>query len=106
MAPKSLSPRWEGESCLFECEDAELQDETLQVRSPPLPYFRPALAQFSPVQLRVMDYDTYSANDAIGRVYIGLGPLIAAASATGLNSASLAGWLPILDTIYGPLPKS
>ena len=37
-------------------EDAELQDE--------------------PLQIRLMDYDTYSANDAIGKVYLNLKPLL------------------------------
>lgn len=37
-------------------EDAELQDE--------------------PLQIRIMDYDTYSANDAIGKVYLNLNPLL------------------------------
>lgn len=37
-------------------EDAELQDE--------------------PLQIRLMDYDTYSANDAIGKVYLNLNPLL------------------------------
>lgn len=29
-----------------------------------------------PLTIRVMDYDTYSANDAIGKVYIDLNPLL------------------------------
>ena len=37
-------------------EDADLQDE--------------------PLQIRLMDYDTYSANDAIGKVYLNLNPLL------------------------------
>lgn len=37
-------------------EDSELQDE--------------------PLQIRLMDYDTYSANDAIGKVYLNLNPLL------------------------------
>ena len=40
----------------FEVDDLELQDE--------------------PLQIRIMDYDTYSANDAIGKVYIDLNPLL------------------------------
>ena len=35
-----------------------------------------ALEQDEPLQIRVMDYDTYSANDAIGKVYIDLNPLL------------------------------
>ena len=37
--------------CRFEADDLELQDE--------------------PLQIRIMDYDTYSANDAIGKVLVG-----------------------------------
>lgn len=37
-------------------DDAELQDE--------------------PLQIRVMDHDTYSANDAIGKLYLDLNPLL------------------------------
>ncbi|XP_077558537.1 C2 domain-containing protein 5 isoform X3 [Haemaphysalis longicornis] len=43
-----------------------------------------------------MDYDTYSANDAIGKVYIDLNPLL------GKDVGStLSGWLPIYDTMHG-----
>lgn len=45
-----------------------------------------------------MDYDTYSANDAIGKVYIDLNPLL------GKDVGStLSGWLPIYDTMHGEL---
>lgn len=37
-------------------DDSELQDE--------------------PLQVRLMDYDTYSANDMIGKVYFNLNPLL------------------------------
>lgn len=53
---KSLNPQWNSEWYKFEVEDAELQDE--------------------PLQIRLMDHDTYSANDAIGKVYINLNPLL------------------------------
>lgn len=33
--------------------------------------------QDEPLQLRLMDHDTYSANDAIGKVVISLAPLLA-----------------------------
>lgn len=42
-------------------DDAELQDE--------------------PLQIRLMDHDTYSANDAIGKVYLDLNPLLLPPSA-------------------------
>jgi len=32
--------------------------------------------QDEPLQIRLMDYDTYSANDAIGKVYLDLNPLL------------------------------
>jgi hypothetical protein len=68
-------------------DDAELQDE--------------------PLQIRLMDYDTYSANDAIGKVYINLNPLllphkelIAHTSHTGKGSV-MSGWIPVYDTMHG-----
>lgn len=53
---KSLNPQWNSEWYKFEVEDADLQDE--------------------PLQIRLMDHDTYSANDAIGKVYVNLNPLL------------------------------
>ncbi|KHJ42880.1 C2 domain protein [Trichuris suis] len=73
--PKSLNPKWNSDWFLFEADDATLQDECLQ--------------------LRVMDYDTYSANDAVGRVYIGLSPLLSG------RGSQIAGWFPIYDTMHG-----
>lgn len=32
--------------------------------------------QDEPLQLRLMDHDTYSSNDAIGKVYLDLNPLL------------------------------
>jgi Ca2+-dependent lipid-binding protein len=37
--------------------------------------------QDEPLQIRIMDHDTYSANDAIGKVYLDLNPLLIASSA-------------------------
>ena len=59
----------------FQVDDEALQDERLQ--------------------LRVMDYDTYSANDAIGKVYIDLNYLLREAN------CAMQGWLPIYDTLHG-----
>lgn len=53
---KSLNPVWNSEWFRFEMDDLELQDE--------------------PLQLRLMDHDTYSSNDAIGKVYLDLNPLL------------------------------
>ncbi|XP_037506507.1 C2 domain-containing protein 5 [Rhipicephalus sanguineus] len=76
ICKKSLNPQWNSDWFRFEVDDEELQDE--------------------PLQIRIMDYDTYSANDAIGKVYIDLNPLL------GKDVGStLSGWLPIYDTMHG-----
>uniref|UniRef100_A0A1E1XGT1 Putative ca2+-dependent phospholipid-binding protein n=1 Tax=Amblyomma aureolatum TaxID=187763 RepID=A0A1E1XGT1_9ACAR len=76
ICKKSLNPQWSSDWFRFEVDDEELQDE--------------------PLQIRIMDYDTYSANDAIGKVYIDLNPLL------GKDVGStLSGWLPIYDTMHG-----
>ncbi|KAG8194303.1 hypothetical protein JTE90_004531 [Oedothorax gibbosus] len=72
----SLNPEWNSEWFRFEVDDEELQDE--------------------PLQIRVMDYDTYSANDAIGKIYIDLNPLLCKES-----GSLLSGWFPIYDTMHG-----
>ncbi|CAL8080395.1 unnamed protein product [Calicophoron daubneyi] len=43
-----------------------------------------------------MDHDTYSAHDAIGRVYFDLNPLLSRGQTRCLN-----GWFPIYDTMHG-----
>ena len=68
-----------------------------------------------------MDYDVYSANDAIGKVYLDLNPLLLTSGsvdtclrsdtsetsllANTLNTAgggsSFAGWVPVFDTMHG-----
>lgn len=73
---RSLNPYWNSEWFRFEIDDEELQDE--------------------PLQIRIMDYDTYSANDAIGKVYIDLNPLLQKDS-----RHVLSGWFPIYDTMHG-----
>ncbi|XP_075146094.1 C2 domain-containing protein 5 isoform X1 [Haematobia irritans] len=72
---KSLNPIWNSDWFRFELDDAELQDEILQIR--------------------LMDYDTYSANDAIGKVNIGLNPLCLE------TSGQISGWIPVFDTMHG-----
>ncbi|XP_048466105.1 C2 domain-containing protein 5 isoform X3 [Rhincodon typus] len=52
--------------------------------------------QDEPLQITVLDHDTYSANDAIGKVYIDIDPLLSNEAA-----AILSGWFPIYDTIHG-----
>uniref|UniRef100_A0A8C9EXI0 C2 calcium dependent domain containing 5 n=1 Tax=Pavo cristatus TaxID=9049 RepID=A0A8C9EXI0_PAVCR len=62
-------------SFFFLVDDEELQDE--------------------PLQITVLDHDTYSANDAIGKVYIDIDPLLYSEAATVIS-----GWFPIYDTIH------
>lgn len=92
---KSLHPQWNTEWYRFEVDDSELQDE--------------------PLQIRLMDHDTYSANDAIGKVYLNLNPLLLPAAShltnwTGdsrtrdnvsSNTTMMSGWLPVYDTMHG-----
>ncbi|XP_011869811.1 PREDICTED: C2 domain-containing protein 5 [Vollenhovia emeryi] len=94
---KSLNPQWNSEWYRFEVDDAELQDE--------------------PLQIRLMDHDTYSANDAIGKVYVNLNPLLLpgmlppvkniwtleATMNTGAGSQGsvMTGWIPVFDTMHG-----
>ncbi|KAG7189108.1 hypothetical protein KM043_008683 [Ampulex compressa] len=95
---KSLNPQWNSEWYRFEVDDAELQDE--------------------PLQIRLMDHDTYSANDAIGKVYVNLNPLLlpgvsppakniwaleaALSSSSGSQTGSvMSGWIPVYDTMHG-----
>ncbi|TMW51981.1 hypothetical protein DOY81_002971 [Sarcophaga bullata] len=80
---KSLNPQWNTDWFRFEVDDAELQDE--------------------PLQIRLMDHDTYSANDAIGKVNISLNPLCLETSgqATHGKGTVLSGWIPVFDTMHG-----
>ncbi|CAH0596171.1 unnamed protein product [Chrysodeixis includens] len=85
---KSLNPHWNStEWYRFEVDESELQDE--------------------PLQLRLMDHDTYSANDAIGKVVISLAPLLAReannakSTATPHGGAVMSGWIPVFDTMHG-----
>ncbi|KRG01645.1 uncharacterized protein Dmoj_GI22687, isoform B [Drosophila mojavensis] len=80
---KSLNPTWNTDWFRFEVDDAELQDE--------------------PLQIRLMDYDTYSANDAIGKVNISLNPLCLESSSQSSHGKGivLSGWIPVFDTMHG-----
>ncbi|KAF0298170.1 C2 domain-containing protein 5 [Amphibalanus amphitrite] len=88
---RSLNPQWNSDWFRFEVQDdAELQDE--------------------PLQIRVMDHDTYSAHDAIGKVYLSLSPLLApelisradtAPSGSAGGPSVISGWIPIYDTLHG-----
>ncbi|XP_046752356.1 uncharacterized protein LOC124415097 isoform X2 [Diprion similis] len=100
---KSLNPQWNSEWYRFEVDEAELQDE--------------------PLQIRLMDHDTYSANDAIGKVYLDLNPLLLPGTPlpvknmwtleASMSSSSstqgdpiptgsvMNGWIPVYDTMHG-----
>lgn len=75
-------------------DDSELQDE--------------------PLQIRLMDHDTYSANDAIGKVYLDLNPLLLPAASSlirygwtgdanheNASNSVMSGWIPVYDTMHG-----
>lgn len=74
---KTLNPTFNSAWFRFEIDDEQIQDE--------------------PLTIRVMDYDVYSANDAIGKVSLSLGPLLLQKDA----SRGMSGWIPIYDTIQG-----
>lgn len=74
---KTLNPTFNSPWFRFEIDDLEIQDE--------------------PLTIRVMDYDTYSANDAIGKVSLSLSPLLLQKDI----SRGMFGWIPIYDTMNG-----
>ncbi|XP_060880194.1 C2 domain-containing protein 5 isoform X3 [Metopolophium dirhodum] len=97
---KSLNPQWNSEWYKFELDDIELQDE--------------------PLQIRIMDHDTYSANDAIGKVYFNLNPLLLpqptvvqlsgqqiladtliSNQSQTTGGSVVSGWFPVFDTMHG-----
>ncbi|KAH1023118.1 hypothetical protein HUJ04_012388 [Dendroctonus ponderosae] len=83
---RTLHPQWNTDWYRFEVDDSELQDE--------------------PLQIRLMDHDTYSANDAIGKVYLNLNPLllpVAGQLEIGDNNPhhEISGWIPVYDTMHG-----
>ncbi|CAH8839206.1 unnamed protein product [Trichobilharzia szidati] len=73
---RSLNPSWNTDWFCFKLDDQSLQEEALL--------------------LKVMDHDTYSAHDTIGRVYFDLNPLLSRGQTRCLN-----GWFPIYDTMHG-----
>lgn len=50
-----------------------------------------------------MDHDTYSANDAIGKVNISLNPLLLPSldGSMATKGSVMSGWLPVFDTMHG-----
>jgi hypothetical protein len=75
VCKKSLDPEWNNRF-VFEVEEDEIQEE--------------------PLQIRVLDHDTYSSHNSIGKVYIDLKPLL-----NRDGPSSISGWFPIYDTMHG-----
>nr|CDS33970.1 C2 calcium dependent membrane targeting [Hymenolepis microstoma] len=73
---RTLNPDWNSDWFCFELSEESLQEEFLQVR--------------------VLDHDTYSAHDTIGRVYFDLRPLLQTE-----QKRNLSGWFPLFDTMHG-----
>ncbi|KAF9203563.1 hypothetical protein BGZ49_006276 [Haplosporangium sp. Z 27] len=73
---KTLNPVWNEDFRFEVTDDADLQNE--------------------PLELKVLDYDAITANDSVGSVFIDLNPLLP------VNSPwQISGWFPIYDTIRG-----
>ncbi|CAD6185165.1 unnamed protein product [Caenorhabditis auriculariae] len=77
----SLNPVWDSEFFVFETDEKDITEEWLQ--------------------FRVMDHDTYSANDAIGRVSLDCNVLIERMRMTKVDLIDEHIALKIYDTIYG-----
>lgn len=87
---KTLNPVWNEDFRFEVSDDAELQNE--------------------PLEVKVLDYDAISANDSVGTVYIDLNLLLVnSTSSLGLDDnddgedlrRSISGWFPLYDTIRG-----
>ncbi|KXS11898.1 C2-domain-containing protein, partial [Gonapodya prolifera JEL478] len=75
IARKTLSPIWNED---FRCE---VNDDSL--------------VKNEPLEIRVLDFDAFSANDPIGSVTVDLNPL-------GWDSSiQISGWFPLFDTLRG-----
>uniref|UniRef100_A0A1I8EGT2 C2 domain-containing protein n=1 Tax=Wuchereria bancrofti TaxID=6293 RepID=A0A1I8EGT2_WUCBA len=83
VCSRTLSPVWDSNVFVFETDEQQLFD--------------------NPIQFRVMDHDTYSANDAIGRVFYDVNLLVSKirCSKAANNSMDFTNWLPIYDSVYG-----
>lgn len=79
---KTLNPVWDEEFRFDVADDSELQNE--------------------PIEFKVMDKDVYTADDAIGKVYMDLGPLLMrAADEEEQGDLCIKGWFPLYDTLRG-----
>ncbi|CAI2356691.1 unnamed protein product [Caenorhabditis sp. 36 PRJEB53466] len=77
----SLNPVWNSEQFVFDTDEKELTEEWLQ--------------------LRVMDHDTYSANDAIGRVNVDCNIFLERMRLDGMEVLEETFTMKVYDTIYG-----
>nr|KAJ3418010.1 hypothetical protein HK105_000483 [Polyrhizophydium stewartii] len=73
---RTLNPVWNEDFRFEVSDDADLQNE--------------------PLELKIMDYDQITYNDAIGTVFIDLNPLL-----TWDSPAQISGWFPVYDTLLG-----
>ena len=76
VARRTLRPVWNEDFKFEVADDATLQNE--------------------PLEIRVMDHDTYSTDDLIGSVTLDMNLLL-----QGRDSPSVDGWFPLFDTLCG-----
>ncbi|KAJ3365269.1 hypothetical protein GGF32_009774 [Allomyces javanicus] len=76
IARKTLNPVWNHEFRLEVTDDSMLQND--------------------PLEIRVLDYDAITANDAVGAVLLDLDPLVQKSA-----GGTIAGWFPLYDTLRG-----
>lgn len=55
-----------------------------------------SILQNEPLEIKVLDHDAITANDAVGSVFIDLNPLL-----TWDSNDQICGWFPLYDTIRG-----
>ncbi|KAJ3075681.1 hypothetical protein HDU98_007238 [Podochytrium sp. JEL0797] len=77
---RTLNPVWNEDFRIEVSNDADLQNE--------------------PLEVKVLDYDQITYSDAIGAVFIDLNPLLAWDS-NQRDSNSLSGWFPLFDSLRG-----
>ncbi|KAJ3338534.1 hypothetical protein HDU83_008153 [Entophlyctis luteolus] len=83
---RTLNPEWNEDFRIEVSNDADLQNE--------------------PLEVKVLDYDQLTYSDPIGSVFIDLNPLLAwdasdPTATTARDSNSLSGWFPIFDSLRG-----
>ncbi|KAJ3105317.1 hypothetical protein HDU97_008214 [Phlyctochytrium planicorne] len=76
ICKKTLNPLWNEDFRFEVSDDADLQND--------------------PLEIKVMDYDQITYNDAIGTVFIDLNPLLSWES-----RGQMSGWFPIFDNLRG-----